>query len=153
MEARSESRENIRGVAVPVCILAVLLAGWVILGSSTPKMKAVAAQPPAQSAPAQSAPVQSVAAYSSSSKIVFNRDIRPILADRCFSCHGPDPNKRQAGLRLDRPNSATGPLPKHPQLRAFVPGHPELSEALKRVLTDDKSPRRISNWTARRRRF
>ena len=49
-----------------------------------------------------------------SNTIIFNRDIRPILADRCFSCHGPDPNKRQAGLRLDRPEAALGVLPKHP---------------------------------------
>jgi hypothetical protein len=69
--------------------------------------------------------------------IVFNRDIRPILADRCFACHGPDPNKRQAGLRLDRPDAATGPLPKHPNLRAFIPGDPDHSEALRRIITTD----------------
>jgi hypothetical protein len=70
-------------------------------------------------------------------KIIFNRDIRPILSDRCFSCHGPDPNKRQAGLRLDRPDSAQAPLPHHPKLRAFIPGDPDHSEALRRILSTD----------------
>jgi hypothetical protein len=41
------------------------------------------------------------AATSGPSKIVFNRDIRPILSENCMACHGPDPVARKAGLRLD----------------------------------------------------
>ena len=40
----------------------------------------------------------------------FNRDIRPILADNCYACHGPDQNQRMAGLRLDLQDSALGRL-------------------------------------------
>ena len=42
--------------------------------------------------------------------ISFNKDIRPILADRCFTCHGPDSAKRESGLRFDREESAKGKL-------------------------------------------
>lgn len=40
--------------------------------------------------------------------VEFNRDVRPVLSDRCYSCHGPDNNNRKANLRLDRrPDDAT----------------------------------------------
>src|SRR5438105_7481733 len=44
-------------------------------------------------------------------QIEFNRDIRPILSDRCFSCHGPDLSHRQAGIRFDIPSAG----PKDPE--------------------------------------
>ena len=43
-----------------------------------------------------------VAAEKSRTTIDFNRDIRPIFSENCYACHGPDHNKRKAGLRLDR---------------------------------------------------
>src|SRR5665213_3761092 len=52
--------------------------------------------------------------------VTFNRAIRPIISDRCFSCHGPDSTKRKAELRFDRESSYFDPLPKDPDKRAFV---------------------------------
>ena len=46
------------------------------------------------------------------SAISYNRDIRPILSDKCFACHGPDANKRKAGLRLDQQAGAYAELKK-----------------------------------------
>jgi hypothetical protein len=57
--------------------------------------------------------------------IDFNRDIRPILADRCFKCHGPDEKKRKAKLRLDVLSGATKDLGGH---SAVEPGEPDRSE-------------------------
>src|ERR1035437_663421 len=63
--------------------------------------------------------------------IDFNQDVQPILASNCFSCHGPDPEMRKAGLRLDLGEAAFKKRPGHPD--AIVPGHPEKSELIKRV--------------------
>jgi hypothetical protein len=59
----------------------------------------------------------------------FNRDIRPILADRCFGCHGPDSGPRQAELRLDSQEGAHGSV--------IVPGDADASELITRVTSDD----------------
>jgi len=64
----------------------------------------------------------------------FNRDIRPILADRCFKCHGPDAGSREGNLRLDRRENA---------LKALSIGKPEASALLKRVTSksaDERMP-------------
>ncbi|MEI7698589.1 MAG: PSD1 and planctomycete cytochrome C domain-containing protein [Planctomycetia bacterium] len=66
--------------------------------------------------------------------VQFNRDIRPILSDSCFQCHGPDEAKRQGGLRLDRSEAAFKGGESGP---AIVPGNPDASEILKRIQTSD----------------
>ncbi|MCU0709534.1 MAG: DUF1549 domain-containing protein, partial [Pirellula sp.] len=64
----------------------------------------------------------------------FNRDIRPILADKCFACHGFDEKKREAGLRLDSFEGATS---DRDGVRAIVPGDLQASAAWQRILSQD----------------
>jgi len=62
--------------------------------------------------------------------IDFSREIRPILAEHCLNCHGPDATKRKADLRLDDFASATA---KRRGSQAIAPGKPERSTLLERV--------------------
>lgn len=71
-----------------------------------------------------------VGSASAANKIVYNRDIRPILADNCFACHGPDHNARKAELRLDERTSAV-------DKGAIVPGKPDASALVRHILSDD----------------
>ncbi len=63
-------------------------------------------------------------------KLEYNRDIRPILAEACFACHGPDSAARKADLRLDHRENAIDSA-------AITPGHPETSELISRILSTD----------------
>lgn len=64
--------------------------------------------------------------------VVFNRDVRPILSDKCYPCHGPDAGKRKAKLRLDTPDGAR---------RVIVAGKPAESDLFARITTSDASER------------
>jgi hypothetical protein len=59
-------------------------------------------------------------------KLQYNRDVRPILAENCFACHGPDSASRKAGLRLDRREDAL-------RSEAFIPGSPDKSALVQRL--------------------
>jgi hypothetical protein len=78
-------------------------------------------------------------AWADEPKIDFNRQIRPILSDKCFRCHGPDSSQRQAGLRLDRPDIATHELDSG--TTAIIPSDPDHSELVRRIYSDDESER------------
>ena len=78
-------------------------------------------------------------------EISFDRDIRPILSDNCFHCHGPDAKKRKAKLRLDLREGALSDLGGYV---AVAPGNPAKSELFARVSSDDpeeKMPHHDSN--------
>nr|MCU0978624.1 DUF1549 domain-containing protein [Pirellulaceae bacterium] len=70
------------------------------------------------------------AAAAADPSIQYNREVRPILADACFKCHGPDSASRAADLRLDQRDAAV-------DAGAIVPGKPDESEAIRRVLSTD----------------
>ena len=72
----------------------------------------------------------------SATKPGYNRDIRPVLSENCFACHGPDKNQRKGKLRLDVREAAL-------EKDAIVPGKPNESEIVKRIYTtnaDDAMP-------------
>jgi len=70
--------------------------------------------------------------------VEFNAHVRPILSDRCFPCHGPDANQREAELRLDVRDSA---LAERKGVRAIVPGDVDASELVRRITSDDPDDR------------
>lgn len=72
-------------------------------------------------------------------RVQFNRDIRPILSDNCFPCHGPDKSKRDSGLRLDLREEAVKPAESGDT--AIVPGKPEMSELIARIFATDDDVR------------
>ena len=74
-------------------------------------------------------------------KISFNRQIRPILSDRCFQCHGPSEEARQAELRLDLVGGDEGPFRDRDGHQVLAPNNPAASLMWQRINTDDESVR------------
>jgi hypothetical protein len=91
-----------------------------------------AAAPPAQ--PEKSPPA---------AKLSYNREIRPILVENCFACHGPDSASRKAGLRLDQRELAV-------KAGAIVPGKPAESEMVQRIFAEKLSERMPPHKSAKK---
>ena len=68
-------------------------------------------------------------------RVGFNEHVRPILSNQCFACHGPDEKHRDADLRLDTRDGALADLGGY---AAVVPGKPDASELVKRILSEDR---------------
>ncbi len=115
-------RSEIRFLASFAAVL-LLSAGRGARGADAPAPTEAAAKP----AEATAKPVE------------FNRDIRPILSDHCFACHGPDEKARKAGLRFDLKSSAFGPAKSGAV--AVVPGNLAKSEMIRRITAADEDDR------------
>ena len=94
---------------------------WIDGGAHWPEGVVVAVPSGREPTPTAPAP-RTASTTTAGQRVSFNRDVRPILADNCYTCHGPDRNQRQAGLRLDREESAKAPLASG--RAAIVPGSP-----------------------------
>jgi hypothetical protein len=88
------------------------------------------------SAAAENAAAEDVAA---NDIVSFNRDVRPLLSDRCFACHGPHAAKREAKLQLDIPDGDEGPFHPRDGHHVIKPGDPDSSELWLRLISDDSS--------------
>jgi hypothetical protein len=83
-------------------------------------------------------PDEVAAAYSDLPPVLdFNAHVKPVLADKCFSCHGPYEGKRKAELRLDTPEGAFASRPESPAKVAIDPGNLDGSELVHRILSSD----------------
>ncbi len=78
------------------------------------------------------------ASRSPAAEVSFNRDVRPILSDKCFACHGPDKSHREADLRLD---VAQGLIGEADTPGVVVPGKPAESELFRRIVSSDDDDR------------
>jgi len=83
-------------------------------------------------------------ALSTAQEVEFNRDIRPIFSDKCYTCHGPDKANRKSKLRFDTEAGAKQDLGGH---FAIVPGDPAKSELVRRITAEKPAMRMPPVWS------
>jgi hypothetical protein len=110
-------------------IVAQLNVGAAIAGVTLAGLVAIAQTAPTQMGPARTVPA------APAGKVDFTSQIRPLLSDRCFRCHGPDSAKRKAKLRLDTRDGAFKAL--EGDLWVIAPGDPSKSEMVRRISSSD----------------
>lgn len=116
-------------------VLGVVLVGVTLPGLTAEPKKYV---PVVSKAAAKKVAAKAAPAVARKNKIGFNDQIRPILSNSCFACHGPDDKKRFAGLRLD---TREGAIEETDGVAAIVPGKPEKSVLMERVAAHDLEER------------
>lgn len=132
-----------RHTALTVLAFLLVLAAIALVPRPDPATtppQALVASPPAPSRPPSRAPhapasINLAATRHPADRISFNKQIRPILSDRCFRCHGPDSSSRKADLRLDSFDSATADLGAG--YAAIIPGDADNSELIARINSHD----------------
>src|SRR5690349_8618678 len=85
------------------------------------------------------------AAWGADDTVEFNRDIRPILSDKCYTCHGPDAANRKTKLRFDQESGAK--IEVRGGRKAIAPGDPAASEMYRRISSDNKAERMPPAYT------
>ena len=73
--------------------------------------------------------------------IDYNFHVKPILSDRCYSCHGPDEEAREAGLRLDTKEGAYSAIGEHLDRYAIIPGDIKSSQLVYKIKVDNELPK------------
>ena len=126
IDIRRSRRRHAFAIALGIVVAGVLSAGAVLASAHQPKGSPIGGSPIGGS-PIADAEIGAAA-------VSYNRDVRPILSDHCFQCHGPDSAARQADLRLDVREDA---LRDRDGFKAIDLENPADSEILFRIHTDD----------------